>query len=145
MAEPKVWVFFYGSFINRKVLAEAHLIPEKLETAKLDGFDIRIQPLANVVRSEKHSVYGIVCLAAPEDLKRLYDQDWVGAYLPETVMVETKDGKSLPAQCYIAPHAPPAPAAGDYIDRIVNPAREYEFPDWYIERLEKFRRGPEPD
>jgi hypothetical protein len=29
--------------------------------------------------------------------------------------------------------------SNDYIDRIVGPAKEYGFPDWYIARLESFR------
>jgi hypothetical protein len=33
----------------------------------------------------------------------------------------------------------PKPAANDYIDRIVAPAKEFGFPDWHIERLERFR------
>ena len=60
-------------------------------------------------------------------------------YLPEAVLVETLDGKLLPALCYICHDMKPRPAANDYIDRVVKPAREYGFPEWYIERLESFR------
>jgi hypothetical protein len=139
MAEPVVWTFFYGSFINREVLQKAGYVPERCEVAKLSGFDIRIQPLANLVRSDQHCVYGIVAPATHEQLRRLYAQDWVGTYLPEPVLVETVDGKWRPALCYIAPAPEPRPAADDYIDRIVGPARQYGFPDWYIARLESFR------
>jgi len=146
----KVRVFFYGSFINRAVLAEAGLKPDRVELARLWGFDIRIQPLANLVRSDRHCVYGIVCEATHAELTKLYSQSWVGAYLPEAVMVETTGARLLSALCYIAPEpeapaAGPAPAADDYIDRIAGPAREYGFPSWYIDRLESFRRRPIPD
>jgi hypothetical protein len=148
---PKVWVFFYGSFINRAVLAEAGLKPDRVEVARLWGFDIRIQPLANLVRSDRHCVYGIVCEATHAELTRLYSQSWVGTYLPVAVTVEIAGGRLLSALCYIAPEpeaapankpAPasrPTPASGDYIDRIAGPAREYGFPSWYIDRLERFR------
>jgi hypothetical protein len=43
------------------------------------------------------------------------------------------------ALCYIAPSLTPQPATDDYIDRIVKPAREYGFPDWYVSRLDSFR------
>ena len=33
----------------------------------------------------------------------------------------------------------PGPATNDYVDRIVNPTRQYGFPDWYMARLESFR------
>jgi hypothetical protein len=139
MAESKVWTFFYGSFINLEVLSQAGYTPDVYEVAKLSGFDIRIDPLANLVRSDQHCVYGIVAPATHEELRRLYAQDWVGTYLPEPVLVETRDGKCRPALCYIAPAAEGRPAAADYVDRIVGPARAYGFPAWYVARLERFR------
>ena len=33
----------------------------------------------------------------------------------------------------------PAPAAADYVDRIVRPATELGFPVLYLERLQSFR------
>ena len=142
MAEPKVWVFFYGSFINRDVLKQAGYVPDRFEVARLNGFDIQIRPLANLVRSGRHCVYGIVAPATHEQLRRLYSQDWVGTYLPEAVLIQTEDGRLMPALCYIAPPAPAAPAAADYVERIAGPAREYGFPDWYVARLQGFRNGP---
>jgi signal transduction histidine kinase len=58
---------------------------------------------------------------------------------PEPVLVERPDGTWRPALCYIAPSPDGGPAADDYIDRIVGPARGYGFPDWYVARLESFR------
>ncbi len=124
MAESKVNVFFYGSFINRTVLAEVNLIPDQVD----------------LVRSDQHSVYGIFCQATHAELDRLYSQPWVGTYLPEAVLVETSGGRLVPALCYIAPSPAVAPAADDYLDRIVGPACEYGFPAWYIARLESFRQ-----
>jgi hypothetical protein len=142
MAEPTLWTFFYGSFINLDVLKQLGLIPEQFEVARLPGFDIRIQPLANLVRSDRHCVYGIVATATHHELSRLYiyAQDKLGGiYLPEPVLVETLDGKWRAALCYIAPQLEAKPAAHDYIDRIVGPARELGFPEWYVDRLESFR------
>jgi hypothetical protein len=34
---------------------------------------------------------------------------------------------------------PPARPADDYVDWILDPARDYGFPEWYINRLESFR------
>jgi hypothetical protein len=142
MAEPKIWTFFYGSYMNFDVLKEVHYLPEQWETAKLHGFDIVIQPRANLVRAESRSVYGIVTTATHQELARLYAhaKNVLGEiYLPEAVLVETLDGKWKPALCYICPEMQSLPAANDYIDRIVKPAREFKFPAWYIERLESFR------
>jgi cation transport regulator ChaC len=139
MAEPTVWTFFYGSFMNLDVLKEAGFVPERYEVAKLSGFDIQIRPLATLVHSDQHCVYGIVAPGTHEQLRRLYSQDWVETYLPEAVLVETPDGKWRAALCYIAPASEPRPATNDHIDRIVGPAKHYGFPAWYITRLESFR------
>ena len=137
-----VWTFFYGSYMNFEVLKEVDLVPEHFEVARLSGFDIQIRPLANLVRSDQNCAYGIVATATHEELRRLYThaEDVLGGiYLPEAVLVETGDGKWRPALCYIAPSMEPKPADDDYVDRIVKSARAFEFPAWYIERLESFR------
>ena len=139
MSGPKIWVFFYGSFINLEVLAEVGFVPDRVEVARLSGFDIRIGPLANLVRSDRHCVYGILVQATHTELERLYAQGWVSTYLPEAVLVETEAGRMLPALTYIKPAMEPAPAADHYIDKIVDPARQYGFPSWYVDRLESFR------
>lgn len=142
MPEPKVWTFFYGSYMNFEVLQEVSLVPAKWETAKLHGFDIRIQPRANLVRSDQQCVFGIIAAATPQELDRLYAHAKAvlgEIYLPEAVLVETLDGKWQPALCYICPAMQARPAANDYIDRIVKPARALGFPEWYIQRLESFR------
>ena len=139
----KVAVFFYGSFINLEVLAQADFRPDEVEVARLPGFDIRIRPLANVVRSDRDVVYGIVCKATHAELARLYGQDWVGAYLPEAVLVETCGGRWTPALCYIDPSPKLAPTDVEYIDRIAGPARALGFPEWYVARIESFRGSSE--
>jgi hypothetical protein len=142
MAEPKIWTFFYGSYLNLKVLKEVNVAPDQWEVARLSGFDIHIQPRANLIRSAQHCVYGIIATATHQELDRLYAhaKDVLGeTYLPEAVLVETLDGKWKPVLCYIAPAMEPQPADRAYLDRIVEPAKAYGFPDWYIRRLESFR------
>ncbi|MCI0697042.1 gamma-glutamylcyclotransferase [candidate division KSB1 bacterium] len=142
MAKRKVQTFFYGSYMNFAVLKEMGIIPERWEVVKLSGYAIRIEPRANLVPSEQHCVYGIITTATHEELARLYAhaKEVLGeTYLPEAVLVETLDGKWLPALCYICHDMKLRPPANDYVDRIVKPARELGFPEWYIERIESFR------
>lgn len=141
MSDSRTSVFFYGSFINLGVIAGYGLVPEHIEVARLPGHDISIAPLATLVRSDRHSVYGILCTAHQDALQHLYSQEWVAAYRPRPVMVETRQGHMTLALCWIAPPFLPAPAADDYLDRIVGPARDFHFPAWYISRLESFRGG----
>jgi hypothetical protein len=142
MIEPRVWVFFYGSYMNFDVLKDVNLLPEQWEVARVNGYDIMIQPRANLIRSDRACVYGILATATHAELDRLYAhaQDVLGeTYLPEPVLVETLSGAWRPALCYIAPSMEVRAAANDYVERILEPAREFHFPEWYIERLESFR------
>jgi hypothetical protein len=143
LTEPtRVWVFFYGSYMNFAVLREVSVVPGEWQPARLRGFDIVIRPRANLERSERGCVYGIVATATHSELTRLYAhaRDILGeTYLPEAVLAETLDGKWRPALCYIAPQMQPRAVDTDYLDRIVEPAKAFGFPGWYIDRLERFR------
>jgi hypothetical protein len=128
--------------MNFAVLKEAGLVPQQWEVTWLPGFDIRIRPLANLVRSDEHGVYGIVTTPTHEELDRLYAHArnvLGGTYLPEAVLVRTRDGTWRPVLCYLAPTMADGPAANDYIDRIAGPARQFGFPEWYVRRIESFR------
>lgn len=142
MIEPEVWTFFYGSYMNFDVLSEVQYTPRKWETARLSGFQILILPRANLVRSDQHSVYGIVATGTHAELGRLYAhaRDVLGeTYVPEAVLAETGEGKFRLALCYICPQMAPRAASIDYVDRIVISARKYGFPNWYIQHLKGFR------
>ncbi|NUP06036.1 MAG: gamma-glutamylcyclotransferase [Polyangiaceae bacterium] len=139
--EPRVWVFFYGSYINVAVLKEVDLVPGALEVARLPGFDIRIAPRANLVRSARDCVYGILATATHAELSRLYAhaKDILGeTYLPEAILAETDNGALRPAMTYICPEMAPRPAEKAYVERISGPARRLGFPAWYVERIEGF-------
>ena len=49
----KIHVFFYGSFINRDVLARVGYQPDEMELARLGGFDIAARPLATLIPSDR--------------------------------------------------------------------------------------------
>lgn len=141
MAVPTVATFFYGSYMNLDVLREVDLEPSRVEVARLPGYDIEIAPLANLVPSDRHSVYGIVATATHDELDRLYAhaRDVLGGvYRPHPVLVYPSGGRVEPALCYLAPELSGAPPAPDYVDRIVAPARAFGFPPWYVERLASF-------
>ena len=61
-----------------------------------------------------------------------------GLYLPYPVVAHTLDGKLILALCYIATTMESRPASNEYIDRIIEPARDYRFPAWYIRRWSPF-------
>jgi Gamma-glutamyl cyclotransferase, AIG2-like len=136
VSDPKrVAAFFYGSFMRREVMAKGNFFPNEIETAKLNGFDIHVEPHANISRSDQHSVFGILVHPTDEELNALYSMDGVGVFLPEAVIVETNDGRLQPALCYIPPTRNNHPADLEYLGNLIAVATEYGFPHWYIERL----------
>lgn len=141
MDASKVTTFFYGSYMNPAVLREFDMVPDRIEVARLPGFDIVIRPLANLVPSDGDTVYGVVVNPTHAELDHLYShaRDVLGGtYLPQAVLVYTQSRTAEAALCYIAPELSGAPASADYVEKITRPARAYGFPDWYIGRLESF-------
>jgi hypothetical protein len=139
----KVFTFFYGSYINQNVLKEVNIFLEKWETAKLLGYDIIIKPYANLSKSAEDIVYGILTQLTHDELKKLYshaEEVFHELYEPEAVLVQAADDKWIPALCYICHNMEENAADKNYINRIVTPAKEYNFPEWYIEKLEGFSK-----
>jgi hypothetical protein len=142
VSDPKVAVFFYGSYMNPRVLEEANLSPATFETAELDHFEIVVRPLANLVPADRGRVYGVLTFATHAELERLYAharEVLGGNYVPFPVVVRARRGALVPALCYMAPDLAPGPASNDYIDRIIDPAKRHGFPGAYIAHLESFR------
>lgn len=137
----RVPVFFYGSFIRPEVMARGGLRPDRIEVARLDGFDIRIDPHASISRRPGHSICGIVVHATHDELGRLYAQDGVGLFLPEAVVVSTADDRLVPVPCFISPAHGGQPPDLDYLARLVAAARGHGFPAWYLDRLASLARA----
>lgn len=133
--EKRVAVFFYGSFMRRDVMARGGFQPAHIEVVKLSGFDIRIDPHANIIRSDQHCIYGILVHATHEELNSLYSMDGVGIFLPEAVNVELQNGSLQAALCYIPPVRISKPADVAYLERLIATTQEYEFPTWYVKKL----------
>jgi hypothetical protein len=133
----KVSVFFYGSFINLDVLKESDVVPHGYRIARLPGWDIKIAPLATLEPKDNACVYGIAVECTHEELERLYALEWVGAYLPEAVLIEV-DKAFLPAFTYIKWSYESRVAAPDYVERIAGPAEKLDFPGWYVDHIRSF-------
>ncbi|MGC1879069.1 MAG: hypothetical protein WA347_06035 [Rhabdochlamydiaceae bacterium] len=139
----RISTFFYGSWINLKILREKDLFPEHHEVARLHGFDIEVRPIANLIPSDSHLVYGILLATSREKHQKILTALTQGTmgniYLPEAVLVETLEKKWKPALCYIATRQEPKPSNPDYLNPFIQTAKEWKFPDWYINHLESFR------
>lgn len=138
--ERKVWTFYYGSFVNPRVLNKAGVFPTDAQSGRLDGWDIVIEPRATLKPSDRCCVYGILAKVNHADLDKLYAKDWFGfgAYLPEAVNVAVGNNMLVPAMCYIAWEMEGGKATTEYIDKIIEIAIKYEFPQWYVDKVKAF-------
>jgi hypothetical protein len=137
----RVWVFFYGSYINPKVLAEVNLVLQKVQVASLAGYALTITPRANLVEEAGACAYGIVGTATHDELDRLYrhaHQVLGQVYRPQAVLLRSQDGQFRPALTYLCADLSGELAEGAYVERILESAREYGFPAWYLRHVESF-------
>jgi len=143
MSERKIQVFLYGSSINLDVLAKAGLKKRAFAPASLAGFELVIQPVANLAESGDGIVYGILANFTHAEIDLLVNSHTstltTSQYRPEPVIVRTRGGKIVPAICYISENMSADAPDNAYIDRILKPAKNYGFPDWYIDHIEAFR------
>jgi orotate phosphoribosyltransferase len=141
VSDDPVWVFFYGSYMNRAVLAEVELRPGHFLPARVSGFEIRIAPRANLVRAPGATVFGALATASHAELERLYAhaREVLGeVYLPEAVTAVEASGLQRPALCYVAHEMHERPAEAAYVERVIAGARELGAPPDYLERLAAF-------
>lgn len=143
MNEYRVDVFLYGSYINFQVLAEAGIDERPYEPVRLPGYRLVIEPLANLVADEASQAYGILTGLTHRELDRLYQEHarlkLGGVYHPEAVLVFNIDNALMPALCYLSHDMQPARPDPAYVDRILQPAKDYGFPADYLEDIESFK------
>ena len=136
--------FFYGSYINFKVLAEAGITRREYEIGRVSGFELRISSLANLIPKTNGTAYGIITELDHDELDQLYMEHsrkkLGGVYLPEAVLVTLENGSCVPALCYVAPHLDNSSPKPGYVERILQPANEYGFPSWYLAHIESFAK-----
>jgi len=143
MADRKIQVFLYGATMNLDALADAGLKKRAFAPGMLLGFDLIIQPVANLVENGDGIVFGILANFTHPEMEQLLGNH-IGKYtkaeyLPEPVLIRTRGGKIVPALTYMSTDLKPGFAEADYIDLIAGPAKKYGFPKWYLERIDAFK------
>jgi len=138
-APKRIAAFFYGSFIRKDIMALGGFYPDRIEVAKLNGYDIAFDPHANVFRCDQRAIYGVLVYPSHEELNKLYSRDGVGTFLPEAVVVETMDHQLTPAMCYMPPARGAKPADVAYVDQLIAAGIDHGFPAWYVHRLKELR------
>jgi hypothetical protein len=136
----KVWTFFYGSFMNPEVLAQADVHPTQMQMGRVDGWRLDIAPRATLTPASDSCVYGILAQLTHPELDKLYAKDWFGfgSYLPEAVLVTLAAARPVPAMCYVAWRTEGGKPSAEYLEKMLSIARKHAFPEEYIRHIESF-------
>jgi hypothetical protein len=137
--EKRVWIFFYGTFMDASVLKEQGINSPRVIPARLSGYQIYIRPRVNLVPADRSFVYGSLAQLTHDEITELYaglKQRFNLKYFPEAVLAETLDGNFRPALCYVAPRMDESPPDPEYIHQMGAAARAAALPEWYAVYLE---------
>ena len=134
----EIRVFFYGSFMSTKVLRLKGLVPRRTVAARLSGWALVFQPMANVVPAPADEVYGMITTLDRVTLAHAYVGDPLETYAPRIVDVHSLEGAAEAVACYVAPPGQPTTPAGDYLAVLVEAAQDHGLPPSWIERLRSY-------
>jgi hypothetical protein len=132
--ERRVDAFFYGLFVDERVLRESGAMPVHPRKAFVDGFALRIGRRATLLPSPGARVYGMIFALTHAELERLYSAPGLERYRPEAVLARTLRGPATPALCFNLPDAPgPEEANPDYAARLRRILGELGLPSDHVE------------
>lgn len=97
-------IFFYGLFMDRRLLTEKGLNPQTIGPAVLHGYRIHIGERATLLPSAASRAYGIVMDLPDEEADALYSEPSVRAYERERVRVTLlASNRDVEVDCYNLP------------------------------------------
>ncbi|MDH4255948.1 MAG: gamma-glutamylcyclotransferase [Gammaproteobacteria bacterium] len=133
-------VFFYGLFMDERLLATKGIEPADVKLGFVDGHRLRIGERATLIRRPGGRVYGAMMDIAPAEATALYAEDSLADYLPEAVVVELMDGKRVEATCYILPPAKVSGTNRRYAEALLEVATRLDFPESYLDQIRLARK-----
>ena len=136
MSARRIDGFFYGLFMDARVLREAGTQPSNLRPAHVDDLALRIGQRATLVPSPGARAYGMLIALTHAELERLYGAPGLEEYRPEAVVAHPAEGKATPALCYNLPRTPePHERNPEYAARLRRTLEELGFPAEYVESV----------
>ncbi len=132
-------VFFYGLFMDERLLAAKGIAPSDIQLGFVDGFALRIGERATLVRRSDCRAYGAIMTIASSEIADLYAEESVADYRPESVLVEIMDGTQVEATCYNLPADKVTGANREYAALLLDVAVRLGFPESYLDQIRKVR------
>lgn len=137
----KVWVFFYGTFMDPAELKRKGIECGEAIFARLDGYDLEIRPRANIKKRPGGATYGRLVLLSHEEIGRLYDElksKFGMTYRPFPVTVKLNDDSGASTLCYISVSHQEKAADKCYVEELAECAKRAGAPSQYIAHIRSF-------
>ena len=87
-------VFFYGLFMDERVLREKGVLPQASRKAVVNGYQLKIRKRAMLVPEPSSKVFGMVHALTEREIDSLYAEPGLDMYRPETVVATFEDGSN---------------------------------------------------
>ena len=87
-------IFFYGLFMDERVLRDKGVQPQTSRKAVVNGYRLRIGERAMLVPEPSSKVFGMVHALTEREINSLYAEPGLDMYRPETVAATFEDGSN---------------------------------------------------
>jgi hypothetical protein len=87
-------VFFYGLFMDERVLQEKGIHPRASRRAVVHGHQLKIGQRAMLLAQSSSQAFGMVHTLNEREISSLYDAPGLQVYRPETVVATFEDGST---------------------------------------------------
>ena len=133
MTSRRIDGFFYGLFMDPKILRESQVVADRPRRAYVDGYALRIGTRATLVPASGARVYGMIYALTHDELERLYGAPGLEEYRPEAILAHSLEGDAFPALCYNLCRVPERDEANsEYAARLRDALSELDFPPEYV-------------
>jgi hypothetical protein len=123
--------------MDLEVLRTLGVVPKRFETAELKNWGITFSPMATLVRSEGDSVYGTIAELSRIEVQMLYSKGDLKRYYPVDITVSTQGNERVPVVCYISKSGTGQTPSVEYLQRVIQAAKNLGFPPAYLAKLER--------
>ena len=94
MSDKLQEIFFYGLFMDERVLEEKGVHPQASRKAVVNGYQLKIGERAMLLAEQSSQVFGMVHALTEREINSLYAEPGLDMYRPETVVATFEDGSS---------------------------------------------------
>ena len=130
-------VFFYGLFMDVRLLTVKGLRPENVRLAHLPNYALKIGNRASLVPQPGEKAYGLIISVHTETLESLYAEASVADYVPEAVEVQLENGETAPALCYNLPAESLSGTNTVYATALLELGTSIGLPASYLQKIKK--------